>query len=345
MRNRLKSSAIWAWLTGVGFLIALSWFYQGETSTFNGVAEASETLISTETAAEIVALPVHAGKQVSVGDTLVILKSPELDLRITQLTRELQGITGKSVASTTDNDRRVAEIRGALETRRNQLQFEIQRLLDDRARNRELTSKLRSLPQAVAQDTNDAIMMQVRAYERELAMAETSARDQIHLLQGSIGLQRISGKAEQEAMRRELELLQMEKERLVIRAKSEALVGSVRAHAGEKVSPFDSIMTLTPFAPTFVRGYIHEKVYNRIKKGDFVHVRSSGERRGSVRGEVVGVGSRIVEFPVHLRKIPDMIIWGREVIIRIPAENSFLLGELVSISPESVVDVMIGGGK
>jgi HlyD family secretion protein len=276
---------------------------------------------------------------------LVVLRSPELDLRITQLSRELEGVAGKNVASTTDNDRRVAEIRANFETRKNQLQFEIQRLLDERARNKELTSKLRSLPAAVVQDTNDAMMLQVRAYERELAMAESSVKSQINLLQGSIGLQKSSGKAEQEAMRRELQLLQNEKDRLVIRAKSAALVGSVRSHVGEKLSPFDSILTLTPFAPTFVRGYIHEKVYNRIKQGDFVVVRSSGERRGSVRGQVVGVGSRIVEFPIHLRKMPEMIIWGREITIQIPPENSFLLGELVSISPETVVEAMIAGGK
>lgn len=342
-RFRLKFSAAIAWFAGVGLLVALSWFYQGETSTFNGVAEASETLISTETAAEVVTLSVHPGKQVKPGDTLAVLRSPELDLRITQLTRELEGVTGKSVASTTDNGRRVSEIRAAHETRKNQLQFEIQRLLEERSRNLELTSKLRSLPSVAPQDSNDALMLQVRAYQRELAMAESSARDQIALLEGSIGLQRSSGRAEQDAMRRELELLQHEKERLVIRAQSPALVGSVRAHVGEKVSPFDSILTLTPFSPTFVRGYIHEKVYNRIKENDFVIVRSSGERRGSVRGQVVGVGSRIVEFPIHLRKMPDILIWGREITIRIPAENSFLLGELVSISPESVVGAMISG--
>jgi HlyD family secretion protein len=51
-----------------------------------------------------------------------------------------------------------------------------------------------------------------------------------------------------------------------------------------------------------------------------------------VKGKVVGLSSRIVEFPMRMWKMPEMPIHGREVIITIPAENSFLLGEMVTIS-------------
>jgi len=275
---------------------------------------------------------------------LVILRSPELDLRITQLTRELQGATGKSFATTSESDRRVEEIKAELESRRNQLQFEIDRLMADRDRNRELTSKLQSLPKVTAHDTNDAIMQQVRSYQRELEMAEVTAKSQISVLRGGQGLQRTIGQAERAAMERELQLLQAELSRLVIVSQTNSLVGSVHAHVGEKVSPFDTILTLTPHAPTFVRGYIPEKVYNRVQLGDVVQVSPLGEHGGKVSGEVIGVGSRIVEFPVHLRKIPDLVIYGREVTIRIPQENEFLLGELVGIRPQGLMSVMTSGG-
>ena len=52
----------------------------------------------------------------------------------------------------------------------------------------------------------------------------------------------------------------------------------------------------------------------------------------NVEGDVVGVGSRIVEYPVRLRKRQDIQIWGREVLIKIPENNAFLLGEKVRIS-------------
>jgi hypothetical protein len=50
-------------------------------------------------------------------------------------------------------------------------------------------------------------------------------------------------------------------------------------------------------------------------------------------GEVVGVGARIVEYPLRLRKRPDIQMWGREVQILIPPENRFLLGEKLVITP------------
>jgi hypothetical protein len=53
-----------------------------------------------------------------------------------------------------------------------------------------------------------------------------------------------------------------------------------------------------------------------------------------VQGEVVGIGTRIVEYPVRLRKVPEVQMWGREVNIRIPPNSGFLLGEKVVISFE-----------
>jgi len=45
----------------------------------------------------------------------------------------------------------------------------------------------------------------------------------------------------------------------------------------------------------------------------------------------VGVGSRIIEYPLRLKKRPEMQLWGREVEIHLPDGNPFLLGEKVMI--------------
>jgi len=325
------------WIAGVGLLVGFSWMYKGETTTFYGVAEASETAISVESAVEVLSIRVIPGQDVQTGDTLVCLRRPDLALRISALTRELDGSTGKMSVSSSEIDQRVGEAKAALETRRNQLQFEIKRLLDERARNRELASRLQSLPQGTPpSDSNDVIMQRVRAMESEISTLERNTKDQIALLQGSQGLQRQTGKVERAALEQELNLLRIEEAKLTILAKEAGVVGSVNVHEGEKVSPFDPILTLTAHSPTLVRGYIPEKVYNRIAMGDSVMVEAVSEHGGILRGQVVGVGSRIVEFPVRLRKIPDLIVWGREVMVRIPEQNDYLLGEMVSIHPAGI---------
>ena len=50
-----------------------------------------------------------------------------------------------------------------------------------------------------------------------------------------------------------------------------------------------------------------------------------------VGGIVIGLGSRIMELPPRLWKMPDYPIWGREVIVRIPPSNPLLLGEMVNV--------------
>ena len=51
----------------------------------------------------------------------------------------------------------------------------------------------------------------------------------------------------------------------------------------------------------------------------------------SCRGIVTGLGSRVVETPVRLRKIPEVSTYGREILVSIPPDNSFIQKEKVVI--------------
>ncbi len=66
--------------------------------------------------------------------------------------------------------------------------------------------------------------------------------------------------------------------------------------------------------------------------GKNVYIKSQADPENTADGTVVGMGTRIVEYPVRLRKNPDLQIWGREVVIRIPETNRFILGEKVMIN-------------
>ena len=73
-------------------------------------------------------------------------------------------------------------------------------------------------------------------------------------------------------------------------------------------------------------------MYNHVSVGDSLEVRSGANGgRSRVHGVVVGMGSRIVELPLRLRKVPEILVYGREVTIRIPEKNGFLLGEMTAI--------------
>ena len=127
-------------------------------------------------------------------------------------------------------------------------------------------------------------------------------------------------------------MLVKEKNGLAICAPIKGVIGSVSFKEGEKVSPFSSILTLHTKSPSYVKGYIHENAYNRVAVKSKVKIVSLAGSNDKTIGEVVGVGSRIVEFPLRLRKRPDIQVWGREVQIKIPEENKFLLGEKILIT-------------
>jgi hypothetical protein len=119
---------------------------------------------------------------------------------------------------------------------------------------------------------------------------------------------------------------------MFILARISGMIGTVDFKEGEKVAPFTPILTLHTISPSFIRGYIHENAYSKVELGKKVIISSLDVKKIKISGEVIGVGSRIVEYPVRLRKYPDLQMWGREVTIKIPEGNKLLLGEKVAIS-------------
>ncbi len=153
-----------------------------------------------------------------------------------------------------------------------------------------------------------------------------------------------AGSIQRKGLEEELSLLHAEKKDLLKHSPITGVIGSVNFKEGEKVSPFDPILTVHSRSPAYVEGYIHENVYSRISVKDKVRVVSMANKSAATIGEVVGVGARIVEYPLRLRKRPDIQMWGREVQILIPPENRFLLGEKLIITPVRLQDRPTGFG-
>ena len=297
--------------------------YQGKVAMFRGIAEASETIISVPSATEIVKVHVVPGQEIHAGDTIVQINRPDLTLRIAELTREIDALEGRSNLSSAEIDQKVADVKANLETRRLTLTAEIRNLEAEYQSNKAISAKLKSLSNSKSQsDGNDAMAMRIKSLKNELALATKSANEQIALLRGSSKLQKASGKSEAENLKKELEEMQKQQEELI-------------QIDGEKVSSFAPIVTLTHKSPTLVRGYINEQIYQNMDLGEAVKVTTLAGTGKAVVGEVVGLSSRIVAFPERMWKMPEMPVYGREVTIKIPENNPFLLGEMVTISETS----------
>lgn len=121
------------------------------------------------------------------------------------------------------------------------------------------------------------------------------------------------------------------KKSLSILAVSKGIVGEVLVHQGEVVTQYQSLVNVYAKAASSVVGYIHESGVSELKKDDEVIVYSSNGEKKVATGYVENVADRLVEFPLRLKRHTNEQVWGREVYIKIDANNSFLNSEKVLI--------------
>lgn len=318
-------------------LACLTLYYRSEPETFYGIADTKEIVISSRSPVEIRRIFVEQGRMVSRGDTLLELYNPELELNISKISHELAELRDRKTAHATLSKSEIRQLRDEQEQQVSRLRAEIRELEAQLKVNKQLISQLRSLDKEKAgaqpeADADDPVRIKIESLKKQLVLAGDPSRIYVDRLSNALTS---SGEPLVEQTRRmedELAMLLEERSRLVMTAQIHGLIGSVNFKEGEKAPAFAPIMTLHAEAPSFVRGYIHEDVYSRLAVKQKVTVRSSHDKQNRFAGEVIGVGTRIVEYPERLRKRADIVIWGREIIIRLPPENRFLLGEKVIIA-------------
>jgi multidrug resistance efflux pump len=317
-------------------LSALTMQYRSESDTFYGIADTTEIVISSGSPVEIRRILVAQGQLVGRGDTLLELHNPELELRISQISHELNELRARKSAHASLSKSELLQLKAQHEERASEIRAEIQELEAQYELNRNLVSELRSLDgdQSASGivDHQNPILVKLESLRKLLKLAQDPSRVYETRLASALSTDGDPLTEQVARLEDELRILLEGRRGMLIRAQISGLIGSVNFKAGEKVSPFKPILTLHAVSPSLVRGYIHENVYSQVSVGEKVTVKSNQDGRQKVEGEVVGVGARIVEYPERLRKRADILIWGREIIIRLPPENRFLMGEKVVIS-------------
>lgn len=129
--------------------------------------------------------------------------------------------------------------------------------------------------------------------------------------------------------KREMDLIESRMKNLFVFAEVDGTVGAVNFKNGEKAPAFAPLITLLPMNPSYVNAFMNENLPNPLVVGQSVDVSSSSGQ--TVQGIITQVGARIVPIPERLFRNPNLTAWGREVMIKIPPRNGFLLGEKVSI--------------
>ena len=161
----------------------------------------------------------------------------------------------------------------------------------------------------------DSLFIQQKSnLENELRFGTSPFREEIKRLEARM-------KFEEEQMVQDIE----------IHAPFNGLVGNIQCKEEEHIPSFKTLMNFYEPNPSMVKGFIHEDLILKVRIGDVLTIRSTSDPNLIIKGSVSGLGSRVVEIPSRLRKIPDLKTYGREVLISIPEENNLIQKEKVVI--------------
>ncbi len=323
------------WGAALVVLGAILFVNHSETTSFYGIAETREIMVNTEAPVEIKRLRVVAGQEIQKGDLLVEFERPELAMQINKITHELEELKTRNDITFAEISSRIEQLNAQKALKVSEIDGRIKQLQAQYDINKEMTTKLGSIQHSVTAESREGpgspLKIRIESLKRELELTLSELEIQIDQLNKELEAPESPIKIRIERLERELNLLLAERNKLYIFAPVTGIIGSVNVKEGEKASPFVPVVTLHTKCPSYVKGFIHENVHNRISIGSQAEIIPLADRSKRVTGMVMGVGSRIVEFPVRLRRRPDVQVWGREVLIKIPEDNNLLLGEKVMI--------------
>lgn len=340
----MKQQITGIWPLGLACLAALialfllGWANMVGRTEFLGIAESREIIINSENPVEIESVHVLEGQSVERGQLLVQLRNPELTLKINQIAHQLDQYRAQNDVDKTELQSRLTQLEAEKNALINDTKYQIQELQNEYDLNMSLTSELKSISvrnlTRKSAKADHPTLQKIERLSQEMASAVKLYDVRIELQKKAIEAADKPLSIRINQFEKELVMLKAESSKLSIFAPISGMIGSVNFKAGEKVTPFAAVMTLHSRTPTIIKGYLREDEFSMVRVDDALTVHSTTDSRSYVDGTVIGVGSRIVEYPVRLRKHQSVQSWGREITIKIPETNNLILGEKVMVSLE-----------
>lgn len=298
--------------------------------SFYGFAESRAAEINYNYPVVVDKILVKPGEAVEAGQPLLHLsrrKSKETledqSFRIAELKAEealwQQRLESEMEEQLLNQRTRLAEIDAKIERTKNELAYK-QAIIEDlesidpvEASYSPLKEELGRFEQEKA-DLSQQYTLKIEALQKELSLGRNPYREQIN---------RYAAEKEFE----ESQAIQS----IIVTAPTDGLVGNISCKEAEHIASYTTLLSFYEPHSGIIKGYVHEDLTLEVELGQQFTISSLKDEQINYPGTVIGLGSRIVEIPSRLRKVEAFKAYGREVLIEISKENSFLQKEKVSI--------------
>lgn len=332
--SNLKNKLFYlAWIVVVIFLLLVSYVFKDSRETIMAIVEPQRIAVSFFKPVEVKEIYVIPGQEVKPGDKLLRVNRPDLVLDLVKKENDLKSLLAEKKWAMEDISKKLQVLEIETTTKRTKLEGDIGRLKAVMEGNENLArefGELANYHDTLSRYGSGYFHVEINSLEREKQLLNDFYKAEIRRLNSSLDekLELFAIKTGQ--FEEEIAQLKQEEVGLIQYAKTEGTVGNVYAEINELVPPYTTVISIYEANPTIIRAYMNELKKYPLTLGDKVQVESMN-RYYTIEGEVIEVGSRIVEFPERLR-MPGLVKpRGQEIFIAIPAENNFLNGESVFV--------------
>lgn len=320
----------------IGLAAAALWilngkYYQEELTLF-GFAETKETEINLNFPVLVEKLNVLPGQLVEAGEILLKAKRLDSDIRFEDQDMKISEINAKKRIWRSEQEGKLKSLEASYLQKIENIKTEITSIRIKIDQQKELYQGLEHVDATPDLPANHPSMLRIESLERDKRNVQSKYQLDLANLNSIIAK---GTKDEDESIKRlqaEFQHYQDNKEVPVeITAPIDGLIGNVHCKEGEHITDFRTLISFYEPNPTVVKAYVHEDYLVKVELSDKFNISSIKDVTLTYVGTVIGLGSRIVEIPPRMRKVPEYKTYGREVIIRLPPESRFLQNEKLTL--------------
>lgn len=324
--SRVNSFYVFIFLAFVTLMTVNSFYFKG-SSSFLGVTYAKAYKINAEKSGIINNLLVVPGQEVQKGDKLIEVESPQLNLDIQKLRKEIELFKSEKKEKKALLDSKIKLLESEKSILKGEIENDIKLIQNEIDLNNKLTQ---TISKDIPTDSLTALKLQIKSI-REKGNLELQGLD-IRILdlkqENEFDQSQIQSKIE--LANEELEWKLREERRLNKFATFSGVIENVYVKEGEEVEAFTSLVSINPKHPTSVVGYLVGKKERDRELGEIVTVKSLEQPKLEIQGKIIGFGA-VVELPQIMEKDNSLTTFGLEIFIEIPEDNPLVVGEQIIV--------------
>ncbi len=311
------------------FLWKFSMTFKHEAPLFYGFAENKETEINLDHPVEVNKIYVTPGQFVKQGELLIEVSHIEYEHDISKELNDIEGLKIKESLWKSNKEADVKILISKHQAELNKIAFEIAETKKEKKYQESLFEGLDNINHKERKITYDPLNEKIQSLNAEKEQLEKVHQTALNNLQAAINNPNNPYRKEIEGRYAEINLKKNKLEKLSLSAPTDGLIGNIHCKEAENISSFKTLISFYEPNPSQVKGYLHEDMIVQVNVNDSLIVRSLTNDAHKYQGIVKGLGSRIVEIPERMRRIPEIKTYGREVLVEIPLDNKLLQKEKV----------------